>query len=225
MVWLQEQKLTGKSAQARSTIDSFASKAGNEVYASIAATAMARARARLLGFDSGTSAVAAVLDALLALDGGRGERAMALDEACTAPGIVIPAQASPFSESATQANNAAAANPTRPDASGIQNRSARTSAPDPLADRTRSLGAYGRRSQASSQRSATGAPPAAQQARAVTNPKVGWGIKQPTQTRITYPLHCRSTINLIITMITRCPMPFCRGQIAFSLTVPQKDPS
>eukprot|EP00197_Chlamydomonas_leiostraca_P010615 CAMPEP_0202869362 /NCGR_PEP_ID=MMETSP1391-20130828/12412_1 /ASSEMBLY_ACC=CAM_ASM_000867 /TAXON_ID=1034604 /ORGANISM="Chlamydomonas leiostraca, Strain SAG 11-49" /LENGTH=424 /DNA_ID=CAMNT_0049549675 /DNA_START=99 /DNA_END=1374 /DNA_ORIENTATION=+ len=182
----EEQKLTGAAVSQRSAVDSFASRPGNEMYASIAASAMARARARLMGFESGSSAASAVLDALLALDGGRGERAMALDEACTAPGIVIPSQ--PPSTSADQAGSNSTTQQPNPDAAGTSPRSAGKSVPtmsDSLMGRVRGLGAYGSSLPGSSKRggstsgygAASGSAGSGssqapkQQARAATNPQ------------------------------------------------------
>lgn len=86
-VKLQQQG--GTTSAASSSFNAFASH--HTAYAELAAGAMARARARLMGYEDGDDINAAikVLDALLTGCSCREERATVLPEACTPPGIQV----------------------------------------------------------------------------------------------------------------------------------------
>ncbi|GAX81901.1 hypothetical protein CEUSTIGMA_g9329.t1 [Chlamydomonas eustigma] len=75
---------SSRSSRMKSSIDSFAQR--NKGYQELAEGAMAKARARLLGYDQGA---AQVLDALLQQYMSREERANVLPEAFTPPGIQL----------------------------------------------------------------------------------------------------------------------------------------
>eukprot|EP00877_Chromochloris_zofingiensis_P003714 jgi/Chrzof1/13343/Cz07g29170.t1 len=90
-VKLQQQG--GTTSAASSSFNAFASH--HTAYAELAAGAMARARARLMGYEDGDDINAAikVLDALLTGCSCREERATVLPEACTPPGIQVEVRA------------------------------------------------------------------------------------------------------------------------------------